>query len=154
MPVTLLVLHFLSEYKRMSLSSAIFRRFTSFNFSVTAYKLFQVLHHIHDYPVFQMVFPRQYKCTLPAYLLIIRVILTFKDNRFPLITLDFALFYEFFFFCSDTFKENACRFIIRVLRYKFSSDCKVEDFGFGGLDCACRDLIFLFQENQYIQNIR
>ena len=65
---------------------------------------------------------------------IIRVIITFKYNRFLFITLDFALLYQFFFFSFYTFEQNGSGLIIRILRYKFSTDRKVEDFGFGSID--------------------
>lgn len=63
-----------------------------------------------------------------AYLLIIRVITTFEDNRLLFVTLDFTLLNPFFFFGSYAFKKNGSRLIIRVLRYKFTTDCKVEIF--------------------------
>ena len=62
---------------------------------------------------------------------IIRVILTFEDDRFLLVTLDLALFDELFFLCTDAFQKNRSRLIIRVLRYKFASNSKVENLGFG-----------------------
>ena len=68
---------------------------------------------------------------LAANLLIIRVILTFEDDRFLLVTLDLALFDEIFFLCPDAFQKNRSRLIIRVLRYKFASNGKVENLGFG-----------------------
>ena len=58
------------------------------------------------------------------------VIITFKDNRFLLITLDFALFNKFFFFSTDTLKKNRSRLVIRVLWDKFATDGEVEDFSF------------------------
>lgn len=53
------------------------------------------------------------------------VIITFKDNRFLLITLDFSMFNKFFFFSTDTLKKNRSWLIIWVLRYKLSANGKV-----------------------------
>ena len=64
---------------------------------------------------------------------IIGVILTSEDDGFPLITFNFAFSDEFFFLISDTFEENTCRFIVGVLWYKLTSDCKVKDFRLGEL---------------------
>ncbi len=57
-----------------------------------------------------------------------------KYNRFLFITLDFALLYQLFFFSFYTFEQNGSWLIIRILRYKFSTDRKVEDFGFGTIN--------------------
>ncbi len=39
---------------------------------------------------------------------------------------NFTLFYQSLLFCLDTFKENRCRLIIRVLRDEFTMNGKVE----------------------------
>ncbi len=74
-------------------------------------------------------------------LLIIRVIITFEDDRFLLITLDFALLNQFLFFGSYAFKKNRSRFIIRVLWNEFSSNCKVKNFGFDTLYGICQTTV-------------
>ncbi len=45
-------------------------------------------------------------------LLIIRVIITSEDNGFLFIPLDFALFYQLFFLCTDAFQKDGSRFVI------------------------------------------
>ena len=59
---------------------------------------------------------------------IIRVIITFEDNRVLLITLNFTLLNQSFFFGSYAFKKNGSRLIIRVLRYKFTTNSKIKNF--------------------------
>ena len=77
------------------------------------------------------------------------VIITFKDNRFLFITLDFALLDKFFFFGSYTFQEHRGRFIIRFLWNKFATDGKVEDFRFCFLYRSCK---FIFKD-VYVANL-
>ena len=64
------------------------------------------------------------------HLLIIRVILTTEDDGFLLVTLDFPLFDEFFFLCSDVFQKCRSRFVVWILWHKPSMNGKVKDFGF------------------------
>lgn len=68
-------------------------------------------------------------------------IITFEDDRFLLITLDFALLNQFLFFGSYAFKKNRSRFIIRVLWNEFSSNCKVKNFGFDTLYGICQTTV-------------
>ena len=48
------------------------------------------------------------------------IVLTTVNNRCVLITLDFLLLNQAFFLLANLIKQNACRFVIRVLRYKFA----------------------------------
>ena len=59
-------------------------------------------------------FPRSEK------LLIIGIIITTVNDRFVFIFLDFLFLDQSSFFGSDTFKKYRCRFVIRILRYKFA----------------------------------
>ena len=58
--------------------------------------------------------------TCPQNLIIIGIVLTTVDNRCVLVTLDFLLLDQAFFLLTNLIKQNACRFVIGVLRYKFS----------------------------------
>ena len=53
-------------------------------------------------------------------LLIIGIIVTTVNDRFVFVFFDFLFLDQSGFFSSDTFKKYRCRFVIRVLRYKFS----------------------------------
>ena len=76
---------------------------------------------------------------LATNLLIIRVILTTEDDGFLLIPLELTLLDEFFFLCTDAFKQDRSRLVIRVLRHKLAANGEIKDFGFGlGNDVACR----------------
>ena len=59
-------------------------------------------------------------------LLIIRIIPS-ENDRFMLVTFDFALFDKLFFFCVNTLQQNGGRFIGRVLRNKFSLNSILEN---------------------------
>lgn len=74
---------------------------------------------------------------------IIRVILTTEDDGFLLVTLDFTLSDELFFLCSDAFQKDRGRFVIRVLRDKLTTDCKIKDFRFGCFDYFLQRSLFL-----------
>ena len=74
-------------------------------------------------------------CYFPIirYVSIVRVIITFIDDRFLLITLDLALFDKLLFLGSNTVKKNACRLIIGILRNELAFDSEVKYLGFGEL---------------------
>ena len=61
-------------------------------------------------------------------LLIITVIITFEDERFVFILLDFPSFDEGVLFGFDLFQKLGCRFIGRILLNQFPPDGKVKDF--------------------------
>ena len=48
------------------------------------------------------------------------IIITTVNDRFVFIFLDFLFLDQSSFFGSDTFKKYRCRFVIRILRYKFA----------------------------------
>lgn len=48
------------------------------------------------------------------------IIVTTVNDRFVFVLFDFLFLDKSCFFGSDTFKKYRCRFVIRVLRYKFS----------------------------------
>lgn len=48
------------------------------------------------------------------------IIVTTVNDRFVFVFFDFLFLDQSGFFSSDTFKKYRCRFVIRVLRYKFS----------------------------------
>lgn len=50
----------------------------------------------------------------------IPIIITTVNDRFVFIFLDFLFLDQSSFFGSDTFKKYRCRFVIRILRYKFA----------------------------------
>ena len=52
-------------------------------------------------------------------MMIIGIVITTVNNGCVLITLDFLLFDHAFFLLTNLFKQYACRFVIRGLRYKF-----------------------------------
>lgn len=54
-----------------------------------------------------------------TYMMIIGIVITTVNNGCVLITLDFLLFDHAFFLLTNLFKQYACRFVIRGLRYKF-----------------------------------
>ena len=54
------------------------------------------------------------------YLLIIGIVLTTVDYGCVLVTFDFLLLDQAFFLLANLIKQNACGFVIGVLRYKFS----------------------------------
>ena len=59
-------------------------------------------------------------------LLIIRIIPS-ENDRFMLVTFDFALFDKLFFFCANTLQQNGGRLIGRVLGNKFSLNSILEN---------------------------
>ena len=62
-----------------------------------------------------------------ADLLIRQVIGTTEDDGRVLFFLNFALFDELFFLCTDAFQQNRSRFIARVLWDKFTLDSVLEN---------------------------
>ena len=68
---------------------------------------------------------------LVANLLIIRVILTTEDDRFLLVTLEFALLDELFFLCPNAFQQDGGRFVSGVLGDELAANGEIKDFGFG-----------------------
>ena len=55
-------------------------------------------------------------------LLIIRIISS-ENDRFMLVTFDFALFDKLFFFCANTLQQNGCWFVSRILRNQLALYC-------------------------------
>ena len=101
---------------------------------IEALRIFQYSFKVcHNPPTWQFL----------TILLIIRVIITFEDDRFLLITLDFSLLDKFFFFSTDTLKKNRSRLVIRVLWDNFTTDGKVENFRFC-ITYTCAKYFFIF----------
>ena len=80
---------------------------------------------------------------IKRYIRLTKLIITFEDDRFLLITLDFSLLDKFFFFSTDTLKKNRSRLVIRVLWDNFTTDGKVENFRFC-ITYTCAKYFFIF----------
>jgi len=104
---------------------SILRRSASFDFLLAAILKFTPCPPIRNIKRYVIVNARYFPSSV---LLIIRVILTKKDDRFPLVLLDYALLDEIFLLCADAIKKNRSRFIVGIMWNKLTVDGKVKDF--------------------------